>query len=519
MRETAAVRYNGASSGTLTRAASDPRCNGRQSQLDNKTSSQLDLLEQLIRPNGLGKPVDQMKDSKDTPSPYAAHIAADRGSSESVPFDRAAMIEAASRSLRQRMARPQSKGLTRSKGSARADPRLERDRGEARSAGRMRSAENEHRASQRRLSAEKKETSDLDEENETPQPFEDPAQLGELRRPLSRKKDPSASAAAGLGAFASPVRVTDAFEQRKTRRPIPVESWGPRPPSRSGRGVPTKCGPLEGDRLQEHRAAAACVLQDSLGDASSPRARGRQHDETGDRGERGDRQVGGTWAAARASAERRGGGDRSKGPTRSATEQDLGVFGCGTGGTPSHRLSSSATRASLESRGLERTGSVSGDSAVGPPWPMSRAIPDVDAGELEVSGWGLGGGGGQLGTSWPLSQHTRSSPAVGQRTENAAHNNAITGLGGTSPPTRHGQRSHHEARVSVEDVEEDLDLGLHISAYRRDATPPAVIVTNSRAKEQERTPSKRAQERNGRGSRNMPFSTSLDNDFLSLFAS
>merc|ERR1719313_1759164 len=58
--------------------------------------------------------------------------------------------------------------------------------------------------------------------------------LGELKRPMSRKKVPSASAAAGLGACAFGVgKVTDAFEQRKTRQPIPVESWGPRPPSRT----------------------------------------------------------------------------------------------------------------------------------------------------------------------------------------------------------------------------------------------------------------------------------------------
>jgi hypothetical protein len=525
MRETAAVRYNGATSGTPRRATSDPRGGARQSQSD--------LLEQLVRPNGSGKPVEQMKDFKDTPSPYAAHVGGAHGS-ESAPFDRAAMIEAASRSLRQRMARPRE--LPRSKGSARADPRPERqDRGEPRSAEnaqrRMRSAENEHRASQRRLSAEKKESpADLQlEDGDTPQPFEDPVQLGELKRPLSRKKDPSASAAAGLGAFASPVRVTDAFEQRKTRRPIPIESWGPRPPSRHG--MPTKCGPLEGDRLQ-----------DSLGDASSPRPRGRQHDEGADRGERGDRQVGGTWAestvggtwaAARASAERGterrpGGGNQTRnGPARSATEQDLGVFGCSTGGTPAHRLSTAGgARGALESRGMERTGSVGGDSGGAAPWPMSRmasGMADVDPGELEVSGWGLGGGGGQLGASWPLSQHTRSTPpALGHHpANNTAHHNAISGLSGTSPPTRQGQRSgaHHEAPVSVEDVEEDLDLGLHVSAYRRDATPPQVIVTNSRAKEQERTPSKRARERGSRGSRNMPFSTSLDNDFLSLFAS
>merc|ERR1719259_740766 len=67
----------------------------------------------------------------------------------------------------------------------------------------------------------------------------------ELKRPQSRKKDPSASAAAGLGAFSGPARVTDAFGEasRKTRQPIPVESWGPRPPSRAG--LPQKAGPLD----------------------------------------------------------------------------------------------------------------------------------------------------------------------------------------------------------------------------------------------------------------------------------
>merc|ERR1719215_1832923 len=28
--------------------------------------------------------------------------------------------------------------------------------------------------------------------------------------------------------------MSDAFEQRRTRQPIPIESWGPRPPSRAG---------------------------------------------------------------------------------------------------------------------------------------------------------------------------------------------------------------------------------------------------------------------------------------------
>merc|ERR1719253_2264478 len=75
-----------------------------------------------------------------------------------------------------------------------------------------------------------------EEEPAQHQPVDDAPHYAEepLRRPSSRKKDPSASAAAGLGAFSSPVKLTDAFEQRKTRQPIPVESWGPRPPSRGG---------------------------------------------------------------------------------------------------------------------------------------------------------------------------------------------------------------------------------------------------------------------------------------------
>merc|ERR1719313_1661815 len=72
--------------------------------------------------------------------------------------------------------------------------------------------------------------------------LEDPSHLGDLKRPLSRKKDPSASASAGLGAFSSPQPMTGAFEQNKKRQPIPVESWGPRPPSR--KGLPPKATPL-----------------------------------------------------------------------------------------------------------------------------------------------------------------------------------------------------------------------------------------------------------------------------------
>merc|ERR1740139_361370 len=97
-----------------------------------------------------------------------------------------------------------------------------------------------------------------------------------MKRPLSRKKDPSA--AVGLGELAGPARVTDAFEVRKMRQPIPVESWGQRPPSRAGqKATPLDTTPEEPKMLLVQSRS----VSSSMG-ASPPKA------------------VGGTWASARA---------------------------------------------------------------------------------------------------------------------------------------------------------------------------------------------------------------------------
>merc|ERR1719261_1172943 len=111
------------------------------------------------------------------------------------------------------------------------------------------------------------------------------------------------------------------------------------------------------------------------------------------------------------------------------------------------------------------------------------------------------------------------------------------------------QQESQSGPMAVEDVD-DLDLGLLVSplrpgggGLRREATPPQVIVTNS--KKMARKPSKPHREghhsfnlngpgtggerevvQRGRGHRrkgdrtepHIPFNTSLDSDFLNLFA-
>merc|ERR1740129_2461487 len=454
------------------------------------------------------------------------------------PVDRAAMIEAASRSLRQQMGRNRD-NRPRSKGSLH-DVRGEAARASGGGAGgggggggaepeprsaenaqrRIRSAENEHRfvhsgtmprEAPHVVSSPSSALYSYPADEEAGQGpgghpgLEDVAHLGELKRPLSRKKDPSASAAAGLGAFSSPVKMTDAFEQRKTRHPIPVESWGPRPPSRHG--LPTKAVPLEASLDQEPNIIIA----------SSSRNRGEGI------GVSSSGVVGGTWAAARSPIETRRGRER-KAKDRSSPDTDLGISGCGTLGTrsPSGQMlsksfssvfdqSSPLRGGDREAAVASRQGTAGTSWAGGAPWAAH-----VDAGgALEVSGCGLGDGFVAAGgpQPWP------GSPAGS--------------CGGqASPPTRKGAR--HSETVSVEDVDADFDIGLH-HLYRRDATPPQVIVTRSTMQRKERGENpRRERERSGSGKqsqqqgeeqaraterqKSMPFCTSLDSDFLSLFA-
>lgn len=131
-----------------------------------------------------------------------------------------------------------------------------------------------------------------------------------MRRPPSRKKNPSHSAVAGLGAFASPVCVTNAFEKAKTVRPQHFETHTRRPPSRHKE--PPRSLHLEGavESVSSQRAA-------------EPR-----------------------WACARperaeAEPEYRGGGSRSSGVFtqpqsngRSDTERNSKSSGSGDGAIP-----------------------------------------------------------------------------------------------------------------------------------------------------------------------------------------
>lgn len=343
----------------------------------------------------------------------------------------------------------------------------------------------------------------------------------EMKRPLSRKKDPSASAAAGLGALSGPARVTDAFEQRKTRQPIPVESWGPRPPSRAG--VPGKTSPLDGgvdvDGATLGRPSS-CLMdpkillgQSRVGGASVAGGRSAgtpQQAPLGAKGNGGAAASGGTWAAAR--AEPRGhsesrGRQRRTGTRSSGSEAnfatDLGIFGSGAG-VPSQRLTKSLSGvfdshpAQLGSRGS--------------PWQVHASqmgswashVDAAAASALEVSGMGMMGDA--AGNQWP-----------GSPSESCG-----------SPPTRQAKMRQQDG-VSVEDVEPDADTALAFglggggSSYRRDATPAQVIVTRSSSTTKSRSGNVRRSSGEQRAARereqNMPFNTSLDVDFLSLFAS
>mmetsp|Transcript_16598 Transcript_16598/g.58127 ORF Transcript_16598/g.58127 Transcript_16598/m.58127 type:complete len:545 (-) Transcript_16598:65-1699(-) len=343
----------------------------------------------------------------------------------------------------------------------------------------------------------------------------------EMKRPLSRKKDPSASAAAGLGALSGPARVTDAFEQRKTRQPIPVESWGPRPPSRAG--VPGKTSPLDGgvdvDGATLGRPSS-CLMdpkillgQSRAGGASAAGGRSAgtpQQAPLGAKGNGGASASGGTWAAAR--AEPRGhsesrGRQRRTGTRSSGSEAnfaaDLGIFGSGAG-VPSQRMTKSLSGvfdnhpAQLGSRGS--------------PWQVHASqmgswashVDAAAASALEVSGMGMMGDA--AGHQWP-----------GSPSESCG-----------SPPTRQAKMRQQDG-VSVEDVEPDADAALAFglggggSSYRRDATPAQVIVTRSSSTSKSRSGNVRRSSGEQRAARereqNMPFNTSLDVDFLSLFAS
>jgi len=431
------------------------------------------------------------------------------------PVDRAAMIEAASRSMRQQMARrdrPRSKGSANdgegdfweydSVRAAHCPQEYAEPRSAENAQRRIRSAENQHRAVTEHRDGpylaqpfvQTPSSSALDRysvedecEEDVPHFHQDFHQ--ELKRPLSRKKDPSASAAAGLGAFAGPARMEDAFEQRKTKQPIPVDSWGPRPPSRAG--PPQKAAAFEG-RLDGQSALLGTAVRGARGDSGTSSSVGRSTSKAG-----GDQALASKAGGARASAwaeprglssEARRGRER-KAATRSTPEvtyaPDFGIFGVGAvGGFQAHAVPQ-------RTPGAQAHGGFR--SPQGPTRSAGQWASHVDAaGAQEESG------------SWP------DSPAQSC---------------GGSPPTRKGRHSLAEA-VSVEDFEPDADLSLYGTGfhggYRRDATPPQVIVTRSSQPNRSRGDSRRGSDQRRtaeRSQRDMPFNTSLDVDFLSLFAS
>lgn len=324
------------------------------------------------------------------------------------------------------------------------------------------------------------------DEEPTPQALSNPApeevfpQLGELKRPMSRKKVPSASGGLGLGACSSPLKITDAFEQRKMRQPIPnYECWGPRPPSRHR--LPPKASLLDVTLDEESKIIATGAARSRSEGAVSSTV-GRPGSKAGT-----DQVVSGTWAAARYSPNmsltetRRG----RKAKDWSAPE-DLGIFGSGTRSPNGQQLSKSFSSVfehhTNEFR--ERVAEQRQASNHAGSWASHVDNPS----DLEVSGLGLGGG-----NLWLYSP--------------------VNSVG-----TNERRKNRHPESVSVEDVEADQDLGSRVSSFRRDVNPQVIVTRSSQPREKQSTRRGR-DERLMRGRQgSMPFGTSLDVDFLSLFA-
>lgn len=495
------------------------------------------------------------------------------------------MIEAASRSLRQQMNRGPARERPRSKGSLHDasvggtaswqedEPRNEPENAQRR----IRSAENQHRMVQRtspqasfpveaRASASATDNYPLedaadDEVAAAQTPQEDgvsrmfPTDLHqELKRPLSRKKDPSESAASGLGTFSGPSRLTDAFEQKKTRQPIPVESWGPRPPSRGGQQKPSaQLDAGLGDALLSAAPSRGSGPGPSVSRSSSrpggaqtpggnrPGAGGgaqtpggsRPSSKVGGEQSMGAKVTGGTWAAARTEpwavhepATRRGRERRTSNRDRGTPEvgqavgyaaaADLGVFGCGTRAPPNNQQLTKSLSGVFEQHSNQMPRQAHA--------PSRAAGSTADSpGMLEVSGCGI-------------EHHVPEGAAASSSAAATWPGSPAQSSGGGSPPTRKGPRHSLTDPVAVEDVEAaDQDISTH---FRRgaDAIHPQVIVTRSREQaeqnqhqQQRRGPALRRGSADQRGSSKrdqreqrepqLQFSTSLDVDFLSLFAS
>jgi len=396
-------------------------------------------------------------------------------------FDRAAMIEAASHSLRQQMRvrdRPRSKGSLhgmRDLGSPGEAPQQETSRR------RTHSAENKYRIVQREsaeqiLSASSPSALDSypaeDEPGSTVSngsgpSLDDAPPLGELKRPMSRKN--AVSLAAGLGACSTPGKMTDAFEQQKTRQPIPIESWGPRPPSRHR--LPPNAALLDVSLLG---APAAHKDRESKLSASRSRSEPGLQRPSSKAGSDSVTEKTTSWAAARYPAPLGGSHHSSHGLSEPRNrERQLSRGGWASPRSANVQPGGNGFSKSMSDAQLRRDVLASRQAAL---QSGSWAAQVDSVGMLEISG----------------SNVSQSRPRP---------------LSGTKA-------------VSVEDVEADQDLVVRTSSFRRDQPPAQVVVNRSSVQKKDRGDGRQRGTRDGllRGRQSPHSYSSLDVGFLSLFA-
>jgi len=348
--------------------------------------------------------------------------------------------------------------------------------------------------------------------------------LGDVKRPASRKKAPSASALAGLGSLDTPEKMMDAFEQRKTRHPIPIasESWRPRPPSRHG--LPSKsierpssrAGTLDHGRPPSRAGPSSRNSTGHLGevglaaeDAKLPTTSPWSHDA----------MVLGRNAVPRHSTTLQGTA------LQAASEQPTPDQAPATAATWAQRgrdrkvkdfrasvdLKSSATAAAAPK---EFGAFGSHDAPTGPRSPtmqqqgpagrpsqqtLTKNLSDV----FDHSSEWVAPGNAHPSTSW-------ASPAAAAAGAGPADGLEVSGFGLGTPWTSGPNM------VSVEDV---VDTEFDVGFPRRDSTPLQVIVTRSQAKKGRSDSQVRARERGQpRGGPPPKIATTLDDDFLALFA-
>jgi len=213
---------------------------------------------------------------------------------------------------------------------------------------------------------------------------------------------------------------------------------------------------------------------------------------------------GGAWAAARYAPMHEARRGRERKAKDRGSPEDLGIFGSSTnfsgrsqssqqltapkhyGAAFDHSIPDNEAKVRPSSR---PSSSVMGSFAKGSSTWASHVDPG--SGALEVSGLGLG----DTQPPWP------SSPAGS--------------TAGNLPPTRRG--SKHDVPVAVEEAEADDTYNY---AFRRESTPPQMTITRSSQPKNQRGDARRGRDdRTRERGKNMPFSTGLDPDFLSLFAS